>query len=250
VSIIYLLLPIFLFSFYSCSHSSDISEKKQVTDSAESANKTPSASSHSDQEAGQEPKEEYTTNNSRGQSSANHPPTAEKATLQLETVNNQDVVKVIASGSDKDGDSVTLNYEWLKNDQPAGTGDAISGFKRGDNVSVTIRPFDGKEYGLSKTLAIQINNSAPTITEYKQIKFDGSTFTDQIKAADPDGDPLTYSLKSAPSGMSIDPSRGLIKWTVPPDYKGNAAFTVSVTDGHGGEALQTLSIEIKPGQQK
>jgi hypothetical protein len=50
--------------------------------------------------------------------------------------------------------------------------------------------------------------------------------------------------------MSIDPSKGLIKWTVPSDYKGNAAFTVSVTDGHGGEALQAISIEIKPGQQK
>jgi hypothetical protein len=235
VSVIYLFLPIFLFSFFSCSPSSDTSEKKQVT-------------SHHDQEAGRGAKEEHTTSNSSGQSSPNHPPIVEKATLQLETVNNADVVRVIASGSDIDGNLVTLNYEWLKNGQPAGTEDFVSGFKRGDQISVTIRPFDGKEYGLSKTLAIEIKNSTPTITDYKQIKFDGNTVSGQIKAADPDGDPLTYSLKSAPSGMSIDPSTGFIKWTVPPDFKGNAPFTVSVTDGHGGEARQSLYVEIKPGQ--
>ncbi len=151
---------------------------------------------------------------------------------------------------DKDNDAVTLGYEWFKNGEPAGSGDTISGFKRGDKLSVKVTPFDGKDYGRPKTLSMEINNSTPKINEYKGIKFEGNTYIGQIKAADPDGDPLTYSLKAAPSGMTIDPSSGSIKWNVPADFKGKTSFTVSVTDGRGGEASQSFNLEIKPGQQK
>src|SRR5262249_105319 len=34
----------------------------------------------------------------------------------------------------------------------------------------------------------------------------------KVKAIDPDGDALTYSLTTAPAGMAIDPSTGLISW--------------------------------------
>src|SRR5262249_31399451 len=36
-----------------------------------------------------------------------------------------------------------------------------------------------------------------------------------VKAIDPDGDPLTYSLPLGPQGMSIDPTSGLITWAGP-----------------------------------
>ena len=236
ISITYILFSIFLFlfSFYSCSRSSDTSQKTQTTNSAESANKASSAPSHPGEGAAL---------------SANHAPIVEKARLQLETVNNNDIIKVIASGVDKDNDAVTLGYEWFKNGEPAGSGDTISEFKRGDKLSVKITPFDGKDYGPPKILSIEISNSTPKITETKAIKFDGNTYIGQIKATDPDGDPLTYSLKSAPPGMSIDSSTGLIKWDVPPDFMGKASFTVSVADGHGGEASQSFNVEIKPGQK-
>lgn len=249
VPIPYLLFSVLLFSFYSCSHSSDTSGKTQVTNSAESAHKASSASSHPDEEAGQGSSAEYKANNNRGRSSANHPPTVEKAILQLASVNNTDVIKVIATGIDKDNDAVTLVYDWFKNGEPAGSGDTLNGFKRGDKVSVKITPFDGKDYGPPKTLSIEINNSTPKITEYKEIKFDGDSYIGQVKATDPDGDPLTYSLKSAPSGMTIGSSTGLVKWNVPADFKGKVPFTISVTDGRGGEASQALALEIKPGQK-
>lgn len=67
-----------------------------------------------------------------------------------------------------------------------------------------------------------------------------------LKATDPDGDPLTYSLKSAPPGVTINPTTGLIQWNVPPDFKGMAPITVSVTDGHGGEVMQSFTVEIIP----
>jgi hypothetical protein len=249
VSIPYLLFSILLFPFYSCSHSSDAPEKTQITTSAESAGKASSASSHADEESGQGSNAESKINNNKGLSSVNHPPTVEKAILQLASVNNTDIIKVIATGMDKDNDEVTLVYDWFKNGEPAGSGDTISGFKRGDKLSAKITPFDGKDYGPPKILSIEINNSPPKITEYKEIKFDGNSYIGQIRASDPDGDSLTYSLKSAPSGMTIDSSTGLIKWNVPADFKEKVSFTISVTDGRGGEASQDLTIDIKPGQK-
>jgi len=50
--------------------------------------------------------------------------------------------------------------------------------------------------------------------------------------------------------MTISPTKGLIQWNVPPDFKGKATFTVSITDGHGGEALQSFTLEITPENKK
>ncbi|MEM7827060.1 MAG: putative Ig domain-containing protein, partial [Candidatus Aenigmatarchaeota archaeon] len=122
---------------------------------------------------------------------------------------------------------------------------AISGFKRGDLVSVKITPFDGKDYGKPKVLKTEIKNTAPRIIEHKKAKIEGLLYTYQVNATDADGDKLTYSLKYAPDGMSIDPSTGFIKWNVPPEFKGKVPVTVSVTDGYGGEAVQSLTLEIQ-----
>ena len=184
-----------------------------------------------------------------GALSKNNPKIA-KGELRLETVNGVDRLKVVAEGSDKNGNKVSLKFQWIKNDEPAGEGDTISGFRRGDKISVKITPFDDQGYGLSKSISREIKNTTPSIIEHQDMNFDGRVWSYQVKATDPDGDTLTYSLKSAPAGMTIDPSTGSIKWEVPPDFIGKASFTVSVADGHGGEATQSRTIGISTQQKK
>ncbi len=174
----------------------------------------------------------------------NEPPNVEKAKLELKNINNMDVIRVIADGSDNDGDIVSFKYEWAINDERRGEGDSISGFKRGDKITVKITPFDGKDFGSPKTLLTEIQNTTPILSENKKIKFDGNLWMYQIKATDPDGDTLSYSLKTAPQGMTINPNTGLIQWNVPYNFKGTVSFTVSVSDNHGGEILQSFTIEI------
>ena len=155
-----------------------------------------------------------------------------------------DTLNVEASATDIDGDGVTFTYEWTKNGEPAGSGNHIQvPLKRGDKVSVKITPFDGEVYGSEKTLVKTIANMPPMITDDKKFSFDGSVWTSQIKASDPDGDALTYALKEAPKGMTMTQS-GLITWKVPTDFSGKAPVTVSVTDGHGGEAVYNLAVVI------
>jgi hypothetical protein len=56
----------------------------------------------------------------------------------------------------------------------------------------------------------------------------GQPYSYNVDAIDSDGDTLTYSLTTTPSGMAINSSTGLITWT--PTTSGNYNVTVKVSD--------------------
>jgi hypothetical protein len=181
----------------------------------------------------------------------NSPPVISKVKILPEIFKPGDALSVEVSASDADGDEVTVSYEWTKNGEPAGNSKRIeASLRRGDRISVKITPFDGETYGRSGLLDREIINLPPMIIEDTIFNFDGKMYSDQIKATDPDGDTLTYSLKSAPSGMTIGSASGLIKWNVPAEVIGKTSFTVSVSDGHGGEAAQTIVFDIRLEQKR
>jgi hypothetical protein len=158
-----------------------------------------------------------------------------------------DKIKALVETYDKEGDYVRLDYYWSINGvQSSEYSDTLSHIlKRGDRISLTVTPDDGKRKGNPKSLTIIIGDALPSIQPLPgSHTFNGSEYSYQVKAADPDGDTLTYSLKSAPDGMTIDPSKGLIRWNVPPDFKGKFPYTVSVADGVGGVATQEYFFEI------
>ena len=167
-------------------------------------------------------------------------PQATRARLILESRSDADVVKVVVEGSEK----VAYNYEWTKNGLPSGTGDSISGFKRGDRLSVKITPYNGKDYGQSISLATEIKNTVPKVIENNEIKFDGKLLTYQVKAYDPDQDVLSYSLVEAPENMIIDKSSGVIKWEIKKEDTGKRSVKVKISDGNGGEVIYVLDIDI------
>jgi Bacterial Ig domain len=175
----------------------------------------------------------------------NAPPELTKVKLMPEVFKPGDRLGVDVSAEDPDGDKVTVRYEWTKNGEPAGDGREIEGqVRRGDKVEVRIAPFDGEVEGTPVILKREINNMPPMIGEGGRFNFDGRVCTYQVKATDPDGDPLTYYLKNAPSGMTVDPETGAIRWEVPQDFGGKVSFTAVVKDGRGGESEQNLSFII------
>jgi len=174
-----------------------------------------------------------------------YPPALAKAKLQLETINNVDTLKVVTEGKDKDSKPITYEYEWTKNSEPAGSVDSISGFKRGDKLAVKITPFDGEAYGPPRVLTTEIKNVPPRIIEHQETTFDGKILSYQVKATDPDGDPITYSLVDPPKGMTIDSASGMIKWPVDETVSaGTYGVKVKVSDGQGGENLYTININL------
>ncbi|MDP2278590.1 MAG: Ig-like domain-containing protein [Nitrospirota bacterium] len=179
----------------------------------------------------------------------NAAPELNKIKIMPETFKAGDVLYVDVSGSDIDGDDVTILFEWTKNGEPAGKEKQIGvPIKRGEKISIKITPFDGENYGQPVILHREIRNLPPMIVEHKRFTFDGNVYAYQVNATDPDSDPLTYSLKTAPSGMTIGQSTGLIQWTVPQDFKGKAEVAVVASDNHGGEALQSFVFEMTTGR--
>jgi hypothetical protein len=163
-----------------------------------------------------------------------------------EIIKPGDALSVAAEGNDRDGDSVTFLYEWTVNGKPAGNKEKIEApVKRGDKVCIRVTPCDRDGQGRPLVLNREIQNHPPIIQEHREFNFDGTTYTYQVKASDPDEDALVYSLEGAPDGMSIDKSRGLITWKVPAEFKGDAGATAVVNDGNGGIARYNLKISIK-----
>lgn len=181
----------------------------------------------------------------------NASPELSSANISMDNLASGYTLSVEASGSDIDGDEVKITYEWTKNGEPAGDSKRMEGtLRRGDRVSLKLTPFDGESYGAVGLLRRDIQNLPPVISEDKNFSFDGKTYTYQTRASDPDGDLLTYALKSAPLDMTIEPSTGLIKWNVPQNFTGEATASVSVSDGHGGEATYNIKVTIGATEKK
>jgi hypothetical protein len=83
-------------------------------------------------------------------------------------------------------------------------------------------------------------NNAPMINSIPiNSSLVGVLYTYNVEATDTDGDTLTYSLTSNPTGMTIDSSTGIISWT--PDTAGDYSVTLKVSDG---ELFDTQSFTI------
>lgn len=149
-------------------------------------------------------------------------------------------------GNDPDGDNVTFLYEWTINGMPVGNAEKLEvPFKRGDNIQLRVTPFDGEAQGPALSIDREVNNQPPSIQDYRDFLFDGRTLTYQVKASDPDGDALVYSLEGAPTEMKISDSTGLLTWSVPEAFTGEISPVAVVSDGNGGIGRYTLKFSIK-----
>jgi RHS repeat-associated protein len=72
----------------------------------------------------------------------------------------------------------------------------------------------------------------------------GQLYTYAVQAKDVEGNTLTYSLVTAPTGMVIDPSTGLIQWAPATNQLGTQPVVIDVSDGQGGGAVQGYNIVV------
>ncbi len=175
----------------------------------------------------------------------NAPPRIISARLMPEAFKPGDRIYVDVKTEDADNDNVELSYEWTLNGAPAGTEREIGETpKRGDAFMVRISPYDGVEYGEEEVMVFEAGNLPPMIEEHYEYAFDGLTYIYKTRATDPDGDPLTYTLKSGPDGMEIDSMTGEVRWTVPEDFLGTADYAILAEDGSGGSSEITQSFRL------
>lgn len=90
----------------------------------------------------------------------------------------------------------------------------------------------------SANVAPKINSAPPTSATV------GVAYAYRVTATDGNGDTLTYSLTTAPTGMTINATSGQIAWTPTASQIGARAVAVRVADPAGLSAAQSFSVTV------
>jgi hypothetical protein len=182
----------------------------------------------------------------------NSPPVIKGITIEPKIAYVNDDLKAFVQGYDADGDSINYTYHWERNgvvlpEENTSTL-AANRFKKGDSITVTVIPHDGVTLGApKKTEPITTANSPPVITSIPPTRTEGNIYTYQVKAHDPDNDPVIFSLRTAPNGMNIDKETGIIRWEIREGDQRTQTIEIEASDSEGAKSFQryTLSIEFK-----
>ena len=163
-----------------------------------------------------------------------------------------DQLKADVKSYDIDGDPIDYTYQWEINgkvltDESREVLDK-GRFKKGDLIAVIVTPDDREGKGnTKKSEPIMILNSAPIIISSPPTSVEGSDYIYQVKAYDPDNEPISFALKTAPKGMAIDKEKGLIRWPVQRHDKGTHSIEIEVSGKEGAKGYQrfVLNVEIR-----
>ncbi|MEG3660183.1 malectin domain-containing carbohydrate-binding protein, partial [Arenibacter palladensis] len=138
-------------------------------------------------------------------------------------------------GSNSTDDVQVVGFEWDFNDgTPISTEpDPVHTFIGEGIYNVQLTVTDGE---LSHTTSVEItvtgaiSNQAPeVINPGSQNSAEGDVISLQVAATDPEGDGLTYTAVTLPTGLAMDAATGLISGTIATGAASNSPYAVEVT---------------------
>ncbi len=104
------------------------------------------------------------------------------------------------------------------------------------------------QFGVSDDITIEVeNNNRPPVIASQPVTngFVARPYSYQVSATDPNsGDILSYTLPTAPAGMTINAATGLIQWTPTLAQVGNQNVRVVVTDAAAATAEQLYTVTV------
>jgi len=129
-------------------------------------------------------------------------------------------------------------------------------YKKGDLVYVNVALYqEGQLLEQRRSEMLQIENSSPVIKKVEIPDVQGpGVYRIMVKALDPDGDKITFSLTGdpLPEGLVIDPRSGTVTYILgenaPP---GNIKFTITADDGDKGitKKIVTINFDITRAEE-
>ncbi|MFP6845062.1 MAG: Ig-like domain-containing protein [Thalassolituus sp.] len=176
------------------------------------------------------------------------PVITEGSTSVLNTNEDDDTGSLTFSAMDADGDALT----WSVNTGAQHGIVTLNGsqFSYAPNIdfngsdSFIVQVTDGVA---SATNTVTVNvaavNDAPMVTSTAvTTAIENQVYAYNVTASDVEGDAISYSLTTSPSGMAIDSTTGEIRWI--PSATGTETVVVSVTDGSDADT-QTFDISVQ-----
>jgi len=168
-------------------------------------------------------------------SRTNAPPVISAVRIVPENPTQQNAVTASVEAHDPEGDPVTYEYQWVKNDADvSGQNNNVlqnSHFKKGDSIRVKVTPADGKGMGepfLSSE--VMILNSPPVIQEVwiePKVAFASDPLKALVKAEDKDGDFVYYTYQWEKNGVLLSEEKGGV--LEPGRFKKGDSITVTIT---------------------
>jgi hypothetical protein len=179
---------------------------------------------------------------------ANSPPEIRSVRFTPDHICRGVDVTAAPEGIDADGDGIKYECKWIINGEET-TEDSLvltsDRFQKSDTISVAITPFDGDGAGKTyRTQTITVPKAAPRFISTPPATFRGKIYSYNAKAEDPDGESITYSLASAPAGMTIDEKTGRIIWPVREGSAGLHTIEIVAQGSEGAKASQKYSLNI------
>ncbi len=180
----------------------------------------------------------------------NSPPEVQEVWVEPRVAYASTDLRAHVKSADLDGDLIYYTYRWEKNGTVLAeeTGDVLEKgrFKKGDSITVAVTPDDREVTGMPrKSDPIVISNSPPSIISFPPASTEGKIHTYQVKTNDPDGDRVTFELKSRPPGMEIDRETGFIRWEIRKTEKGSHSVEVEACDSDGAKSTQRYSLTVE-----
>lgn len=181
----------------------------------------------------------------------NTPPVVAQVVLEPNQVVPGDRLRARVEASDADRDDIRLTFRWWKNQSLLKEGEEseidTTGLGPKDTIRVEVTPHDESSNGQAVSSApLVIGNSPPKIVSAPSVPRSREQFLYAVQAKDPEGDPITYLLETAPPGMMIDKTTGQLTWKIPADLTGTHRVRVVVEDGQGGSTFQEFELALTP----
>jgi|GEM_PF-1705870 len=153
------------------------------------------------------------------------------------------------TSSDADGDMPTYSATGLP---PGATLDPSTGvfswtpaLGAAASYTVTFTVDDGHGGTKSETITISDINRAPVLVDPgAKTVAEGVLLTFVISATDPDGDVLTYTTSTLPTGATFNAATRTFSWTPGFDQAGKYPVTFTVSDAYGGTASKEITITV------
>lgn len=105
-------------------------------------------------------------------------------------------------------------------------------------------PGDGGDNGENEPDPVNRPPVITSITRSSGTVLLNNSITITAQASDPDGDPLTYAWSANGGTIASNPAVNPISWTAP-DTAGTYRVTLTVRDGRGGEAVDSIDITVR-----
>ena len=164
---------------------------------------------------------------------------------------------IVRPASDPEGMPITYRYRWYCDGAIAEGLEADTvppdRTSRGQNWSVEVRAFDGEGAGLPALAWKEVQNAAPQPNgqmgepEFDEDTTDSSWVNLSTAFYDPDDDPLTWSLASAPEHMAvtIDGATGAVTIVPQPNWNGQEELVFVASDGEL-QASRPVKVTVRP----